>query len=299
MNVLSLFDGMSCGQIALDRLGIKVDNYYASEIKKAAIEVTQYNYPKTIQVGDVTKLKTESLPKIDLLIAGSPCQDFSRANSIREGLQGKKSVLFYEFLRILTETQPKYWLLENVVMDHISYGELSKELGVYPVKICSSLVSGQLRQRLYWTNIKTKEDLFGFKHVYIKQPTDKNIYLQSLLDDGFTELKKSRCLNTKSWYPSKNQDYLLNRYRTTGMITLVFENQDFTGKVRTLNQNEMERLQTVASGYTKILNERQASHVLGDGWTIDVICHIFKEMKGYQNKSNGGVDVGEFSDTQL
>ena len=116
MNTLSLFDGMSCGQIALNTAGIKCDNYFASEIKKHAIQVTQNNYPNTIQLGDVTKIKTADLPKIDLLIGGSPCQDFSRGNANRLGLKGDKSSLFYQWIRIFEETKPDYFLLENVVM---------------------------------------------------------------------------------------------------------------------------------------------------------------------------------------
>ena len=112
MNVLSLFDGMSCGQIALERIGVKVDNYYASEIKKHAIQVTQKNYPNTIQVGDVTELKGSDLPKIDLFIGGSPCQDFSRDNKTKKGLDGEKSGLFWEYVRLLKETKPTYFLLE-------------------------------------------------------------------------------------------------------------------------------------------------------------------------------------------
>jgi len=117
MNVLSLFDGMSCGQIALERAGIKVDNYYASEIKKHAIKVTQYNYPKTIQLGDVRNIKASEIPKIDLLIGGSPCQDFSIANKKRDGLMGAKSSLFWEYVRLLKECNPTYFLLENVSME--------------------------------------------------------------------------------------------------------------------------------------------------------------------------------------
>jgi DNA-cytosine methyltransferase len=111
MNVLSLFDGMSCGQIALNRAGIKYDNYFASEIKPHAIKVTQHNYPNTIQLGDVRNIKAEDLPKIDLLIGGSPCQDFSIANKDRTGLNGEKSSLFFEYLRLLKELKPKYFLL--------------------------------------------------------------------------------------------------------------------------------------------------------------------------------------------
>lgn len=125
MNVLSLFDGMSCGQQALERAGFKVDNYFASEIKPHAIKVTQHNYPNTIQLGDVTKINAKDLPKIDLLIGGSPCQDFSSANKEKKGLEGIKSGLFYEYLRLLKETNPKYFLLENVAMDDKSYSIIS------------------------------------------------------------------------------------------------------------------------------------------------------------------------------
>lgn len=153
MNVLSLFDGMSCGQIALDKLGIKVDKYFASEIKKSAIEVTQHNYPNTIQLGDVTKIKAKDLPKIDLLIGGSPCQDFSRANKERNGVDGEKSSLFFEYTRLLKECNPTYFLLENVIMSDYNYWFICNELNCEPVRLCGSLVSGALRDRLYWTNI--------------------------------------------------------------------------------------------------------------------------------------------------
>ncbi len=139
ITVLSLFDGMSCGQIALQRAGISYQNYFASEIKKHAIKVTQHNYPNTIQVGDVTKIKAEDLPKIDLLCGGSPCQDFSQANKERKGLKGEKSSLFFEYVRLLQELKPKYFLLENVSMDDYSYQFISETLGTYPVNINSVL----------------------------------------------------------------------------------------------------------------------------------------------------------------
>jgi len=142
MNVLSLFDGMSCGQIALHRAGIKVDNYYASEIKPHAIKVTQYNFPNTIQLGDVTKLDASKLPKIDLLIGGSPCQDLSAANKERLGLDGNKSSLFWEYARILQEVKPTYFLLENVEMPVEDKIIINNTLGVQPTNINSNLVSG-------------------------------------------------------------------------------------------------------------------------------------------------------------
>ena len=150
-NVLSLFDGMSCGQIALNRAGITYDNYYASEIDKHAIKVTQHNYPNTIQLGDVTKIKSSDLPKIDLLIGGSPCQGFSFSGK-QLNFDDPRSKLFFEFVRLVKECQPKYWLLENVVMKKEFEKVITEQLGVEPVKINSSLVSAQNRVRLYWAN---------------------------------------------------------------------------------------------------------------------------------------------------
>ena len=148
INVLSLFDGMSCGQIALDKLGIKIKNYFASEIDKYAIKVTQSNYPNTIQLGDIKKIKGNDLPKIDLLIGGSPCQGFSFAG---KGLNfnDSRSNLFFEFVRLLKECKPKYFLLENVKMKKEYQLIISKYLGVKPIEINSSLLSAQNRKRLY------------------------------------------------------------------------------------------------------------------------------------------------------
>src|SRR5574344_15209 len=162
MNVLSLFDGMSCGQMALNRVGIKYDNYFASEIDKYAIKVTQHNFPNTIQLGDVTKIKSCDLPKIDLLMGGSPCQGFSFSGK-QLNFNDPRSKLFFEFVRLVNECQPKYWLLENVVMKKEFEQVISNHLNVEPIKINSSLVSAQNRERLYWANFN------------IEQPEDKNI----------------------------------------------------------------------------------------------------------------------------
>lgn len=168
MKILSLFDGMSCGQIALQKAEIPVEVYYASEIKKHAIEVTQFNYPNTIQLGDITKIESKDLKDIDLIIGGSPCQDFSSANKIRDGLNGQKSKLFYEFIRLLKEIKPKYFILENVKMKKEWEDIITETLKeIYPdtvvYNINSKLVSAQLRNRFYWTNIQG-----------VKQPEDKN-----------------------------------------------------------------------------------------------------------------------------
>jgi DNA-cytosine methyltransferase len=152
MNVLSLFDGLSCGQIALNKANISYDNYFASEIEKDPIRVTQHNYPNTIQLGDVCKISENDLPQIDLLCGGSPCQSFSPAISSNTGFDGK-SKLFFEYVRLLKELKPKYFLLENVVMKKEWENVITSYLGVSPIMINSELFSAQSRPRLYWTNI--------------------------------------------------------------------------------------------------------------------------------------------------
>ena len=185
-NVLSLFDGISGGQVALDRLGIKYENYYASEIDKYAIQITQKNYPKTIQIGDVTKVKASDLPKIDLLMGGSPCQGFSIANQNRKNLvfneygvcSDERSQLFFEFVRLMKETKPKWWFLENVRMkkEHMEIVNkvLSDAVGyeVKPYLVNSSVRSGQNRLRYYWTNIPFENNLedWGIKLKDILEP---------------------------------------------------------------------------------------------------------------------------------
>jgi DNA-cytosine methyltransferase len=171
MNVLSLFDGMSCGMIALDRLGIKVDNYYASEIDKYAIQVSQANYPDIIQVGDITKLDLSTLPKIDLVMGGSPCQGFSFAGK-QLAFDDPRSALFFEFHKAISYLQPKYFLLENVRMKKEYLDIISEYMGVEPIFINSSLVSAQSRQRYYWTNIPG-----------IEQPKERGIVLRDILED--------------------------------------------------------------------------------------------------------------------
>jgi len=172
VNILSLFDGMSCGQIALDQLDFNVDNYYAAEIDKWAIQVAKKNYPNTKHLGDVTELKGSDLPKIDLLIGGSPCQGFSFAGK-QLNFDDPRSALFFEFVRLLKETKPKYFLLENVRMKQEYQDIISEHLGVKPIMINSSLLSAQNRVRLYWTNIPN-----------IEQPEDKGIVLKDVLEGG-------------------------------------------------------------------------------------------------------------------
>jgi len=187
MNVLSLFDGMSCGQIALDQLGIPVDKYFAAEIDKHAIKVAKANYPDTIHLGDVRDIQPDDLPKIDLLIGGSPCQGFSFAGQ-QLNFDDPRSMLFFEYVRLLKALNPRYFLLENVKMKKESQDIISEYLGVEPIEINSNLVSAQNRRRLYWTNIPVD----GL-------PEDKGIVLADILEDGFTDRDKSYCLDA-SYY---------------------------------------------------------------------------------------------------
>ncbi len=294
MNVLSCFDGMSCGQIALNKIGAKIDNYYASEIKPFAIKVTQENFPDTIQLGDITKIDGKSLPKIDLLIAGSPCKDLSGANKTKDGLDGIKSGLFYEFIRLLKETKPTYFLLENVKMDKKWEDEITEILGVYPIAIDSSWLSGGLRKRLYWTNIPIKNEL-----------VNKNVNLQDILEYGYTERTKARCLLESDSRPLITPVKMFHRHYAAGFTTLIFKDRqhyidcknhydaNYKGLsandivcdsnvydgVRYLTKKERELLQSVPVGYCDSLSENDAASLLGDGWTVDVIAHLLEGIK--------------------
>lgn len=277
MNVLSLFNGMNTGRQALENVGIKVDKYYSSEIKPYAIKLTQHHFPDTIQVGDVTKWKEWNIDwqSIDLVLSGSPCQDLSAAGK-RAGINGKKSSLFFVFVEILEHIKslnPKVLFLQENVgsASKLDVGIMSRALGVYPVRINSSLVTAQLRDRYYWSNIRTKQDgMFGDLITDIPQPKDKKIFLKDIITDGYIDTDKHSCLNTGSGN-SGTQKYLKHRNETTGMITLIHTE----GMVRTVNQTEMERLQGFPDGYTSILSKAHAGSLLGDGWTLPIIEHIF------------------------
>ena len=301
LNVLSLFDGMSCGQIALGRAGIDVENYYSSEIDKHAIKETMINYPDTIQVGDVTKIVASDLPKIDLLIGGSPCQSFSNAGN-GEGFNGK-SGLFWEYVRVLKDVQPKYFLLENVVMKKEWMDIITNELGVEPIQINSTLVSAQNRVRLYWTNIPN-----------VGQPDDKNITLMDILEDGVMigdtivrpeDLNKGTILGRRLNKDGKRDDYnktipivqclevrASNRGKSNCITTVAKDNvlttlpigrhvDAFNRKLpfRYYTTTEYCRLQTVPDDYFKVSSDNQIRKMIGNGWTVDVIAHIFNGLK--------------------
>jgi DNA-cytosine methyltransferase len=282
INVLSLFDGMSCGQIALNKLGVKYDNYYASEIDKFAIAITKKNYPNTIHLGDVRDVKGKDLPKIDLLFGGSPCQSFSNAGN-GKGFEGSSGI-FWEYVRVLREVKPKYFMLENVKMKKEWQDIITKELGVEPIAINSSLLSGQNRPRLYWTNIPG-----------VEIPEDKGIVLKDILEDD-NLVDKQHLMTPKAmaymdglrngkqrWQYHKNPldgkaaCIVASFYKLSGLGVLDYRT---LGKpCRRLTPVECERLQTVPDNYTESASRTQRYKMIGNGWTVDVIAHIFSYMK--------------------
>ena len=285
MNVLSLFDGMSCGQIALDKLGITPKNYFAAEIDKHAIKVAQANYPDMVHLGDVRGIQTsgdhlidefDCGHKIDLLIGGSPCQGFSFAGK-QLNFEDPRSILFFEYVRLLKALKPKYFLLENVRMKKESQDIITEYLGVEPIEINSNLVSAQNRRRLYWTNIP-----------FEGLPEDEGIVLADILEDGFTDRDKSYCLDA-SYYKgggASNVRLYFEKSRRqivfgSGTNKLEHNNHltfDEGLTWRKLTPVECERLQTVPDGYTDHVSNTQRYKMLGNGWTVDVIKHLFKPL---------------------
>jgi len=334
MNVLSLFDGMSCGQIALNRLGIKYKNYYASEIDKYPIQVAQANYPETTQLGPVEFITKEMFGenKIDLIIGGSPCQGFSVAGK-QLNFKDPRSLLFFEFVRLIKELNPKYFLLENVKMKKEYQDIITEYMGVEPIEINSALVSAQNRKRLYWTNIPN-----------ITQPNNKGILLKDILEEVESPpislnknqqnklekinptTKKANCLTEAIGRGGSSSEFLTSvKKKTLALVTkdnLVVKNESATkgGKAysltasyqgavawnscerkqrtmvpvcdtddvdpniyngvyyRKLTPVECERLQTVPDNYTDHVSKTQRYKMLGNGWTVDVICHILKNL---------------------
>ena len=365
MNVLSLFDGMSCGQLALQRADIDVENYFACEIDKYARLITQKNFPDTFQWGDVTKIKVPTEGSIDLLMGGSPCQGFSFAGH-QLNFDDPRSKLFFDFVDILEKVKPKYFLLENVRMKKESQDVITKYLGVEPILINSALVSAQNRNRLYWTNIPN-----------VTQPQDKGIVLSDILEDlPFDEppnyLKgkwcgrvrgdlvksvdddKAHCLTASMWkgqIPTfvkskkpiqvgvasdiKGYDIIKRVYSPQGKSPTLTTMQGghrepkvaigrivnrrldesgtrkddqlqlpFTRQLevsadtksnclttvqkdnvvvsenlyRKLTPLECERLQTLPDNYTEGVSKTQRYKMIGNGWTVDVITHILKEI---------------------
>ena len=319
INILSLFDGLSCGNIALERAGIKINSYYASEIDKWAIQIANKNYPNIIQLGDVTKFDETKLPKIDLLIGGSPCQGFSFAGK-QLNFDDPRVKLFFVYVYMLKQLKPKYFLLENVRMAKQSQDVISEYLGVQPIKINSSLVSAQNRVRLYWTNIPNvtqpedkgillKDILLddaeepmlsniygGFKEKKPRVHTNKSITIraasgggaipsiklkQHINNESVTKQGKSYAL-TASYYKAVAWNSVQKKQRTMIPVELSDKKDPNTYngiKYRLLNPIEVERLQTIRDGYTEGVSNTQRYKMLGNSWTADVIAHVFKGLK--------------------
>lgn len=312
INVLSLFDGISCGQVALQRANIPVATYFASEIDKYAIKITQKNFPKTIQLGDITKLKYKNgifyndkdywdVGQIDLLLGGSPCQGFSFAGK-QLNFDDPRSKLFFEYVRLLKELNPKYFLLENVRMKKEYQDVISKELEVEPILINSALISAHDRKRIYWTNIQG-----------ITQPEDKHIYLKDILENGITDRKKSYCIdanyfkggNLEQYFKKHRRQLIFDKSCVIGKLTNYQGDRIFDtnckgsslsaqggnqaggscnliidqNQIRKLTPIECERLQTLPDNYTEGISDSQRYKCLGNGWTVDVIAHILSFMK--------------------
>jgi len=298
-NVLSLFDGISGCQLALKNSNIKIDNYFASEIDQSGITITQHNFPKTKQLGDVSNITPNQLPQIWLLTAGSPCQDFSIAGSrkgmvtndnqeitsLKQYLKLKKkgtkfngqSHLFWEFIRLYHELKPKYFLLENVRMTDKWKNIISNELGYQPILINSSDLTAQNRERYYWTNIPN-----------VSQPINKNVRLSDVIPNaiggyGIRGVNKGNKKPDGSILWEQNgtmrYDFKSNCITTKKGNTSMIKLND--GSIRQLTIEEAEKLQTLPKNYTKVkgVTLLQRWKGIGNGWTIDVVSHIFKNLK--------------------
>ena len=303
INTLSLFDGMSCGRIALDRAGIEIDNYYACELDKYAVQVTQTNWPETVQLGDVTKWREWDIDwgSIDLLIGGSPCQGFSFAGK-QLAFDDPRSALFFEYvniLRFLKAINPNIkFMLENVKMKKDHLDVISKYLGVEPVFINSALVSAQNRQRYYWANWD-----FG-------QPEDRGSLLEEVLETGVVDRDKAYCIDANYYKGTNIEQYIKKSRRQIAFterrtdeakrirrakelvarddgkmncLTATYSLKEHTildesVYYRKLTPIECERLQTVPDNYTNHVSNTQRYKMLGNGWTVDVIAHIFRGL---------------------
>lgn len=305
--ILSLFDWMSCWQIAINRLWIKDYKYYASEIDKYRIQITKNNFPNTIHIWDVTQVRWEDYKDVTLLLWWSPCQGFSFAWK-QLNFEDSRSKLFFEYARILKEVKPKYFLLENVKMKKEYQDTISKYLfWIQPIEINSALVSAQNRKRLYW--VWERQEDWTYRQVKIEQPKDKWILLKDILEDEVEEKyymtveqfkklkfeslqrlydKKSPTLNTSQWW-HRQPKILVNKYNQRVLLEKCWTCAWFTNKqwyqiiewehkIRKLTPIEYERLQTVPDNYTDWVSNTQRYKMLWNGWTVDVIVHILSHL---------------------
>jgi DNA-cytosine methyltransferase len=222
MNVLSLFDGISCGRVALERANIKVKKYYASEVDKYAIQISKKNYPEIMQLGDINYWQKWDIPKPDLIMGGSPCQGFSFAGK-QLAFDDPRSALFFKFVEVLNYYKPKYFLFENVRMKQDHQDVISKYLGVKPIVINSALVSAQNRVRYYWTNIPN-----------VTQPEDRHIYLKDIIDVGVVDRDKSYCIdsnywkggNLKQYFEKHRRQLVFNQCQQNGFLNIKGQEKD-------------------------------------------------------------------------
>lgn len=280
MKVLSLFDGISCARVALEKAGIPVGVYYASEIDNYAMQISAKNYPDIVQVGSVVGLDTAQFKDIDLICGGSPCQDLSIAKGKREGLGGKRSGLFFEYLRIFNEVQPRWFVLENVAsMSGESRDTISNALSTEPIMIDASLVSPQQRKRYFWTNIP------------VQQPNNRGLVINDIIEDVERKwiepknpIKTKRGIkwdtSGKGYYSQQDRAYdVMGKFptiptaRTITKSNILFRD----GKVGVLTWNELEKLQGLPVGYTDLGNDNRIEKrggVIGNGFNVEVIKHI-------------------------
>lgn len=315
MNVLSLFDGISCGMIALERANIKVDNYYSSEIEKSAIEISNKNYPNITRMGDITKIdeeKLKSLPRIDLILAGSPCQGFSR-NGNMLNFEHEQSKLFFDFIKILNwikdnNNRDVKFLLENVEMKKEWKDIITSYTKVEPLDINSKLVSAQNRPRTYWTNIPNasipkSKNINLYDILELDKQYDLIDYQGIKIDASFNE-KEINLINivnkevrisqaTKQGYITAedgdgiNLSFPTSKTRRGRVVKKKSNTLDkqcnicvyYNGILRKISLVELERLQTLPDGYTEGISDNKRKYAIGNGWTVDVIVHLFKGLK--------------------
>lgn len=310
MNVLSLFDGMSCGQIALKELGINVNKYYASEIDLDAISICNYNFKDTIQLGDIRNISYKDgyidsdygrlyVGDIDLLIGGSPCQNLSFIGN-RKGMQTKEGVevtsldeyiylkdsgfefhgqsyLFWEYVRLKKEVNPKKFLLENVRMSNKWMDVFNDVMGVDAIYINSSVVTFASRPRLYWTDIVGNDFEIQDRNILLKDNIDNEQPWREVIPTfykkwgGVDRIKKG-----VNWVGNDKLNCLTTKLSHTNQYLF---NEDYS-KMRMLTIDEARRMQTIPSWYKHdVITKTAFEKCLGNGWTVDVIKHIFKQIK--------------------
>lgn len=331
MNVLSLFDGISCGMVALERAGIQVERYVAYEIDSHAIKVSEKNYPQIEHCGDVQSADFTQYEGFDILIGGSPCQGFSVAGK-QLNFDDPRSRLYFEFERALREAKPKWFLLENVCMKQEFADIITDRLGVEPIEINSRLVSAQNRKRLYWTNIPgvgqppdkgimlrdivheftgEKIDLSAYKIPddraleIIEKEVEKGKVRQDgegyIIHDSYVEIGKTGsylygCITPERVNKRQNGQRFNNGEKFYTLTALDKHGLLVDGYLRRATPVECERLQTLPDGYTDCVLESQRYKSLGNGWTVDVIAHILRHSKNEPAKEDEATDLSDAPD---